>query len=210
MARRTPDVPDKIFEAAESSWSKWRREIPTSPRTVDPATLRIHTRHLDPDAAKSPEQQLIEKIRRRMREYPEWYETRPEAVSEVVSARLDAIGTILAREMPVSDDPVEVWQIPLSVFNWLEDGPEGEVFHRGALLAWSSAEKFNDANAPGLDEAERARLRQPFLELSPLLLRAVLEELLQTGLWVSFAEKFVGNELQFLVLRVQRPIDESG
>jgi len=44
------------------------------------------------------------------------------------------------------------------------------------------------------------------MEIAPLLLRAVLEELLQTGLWVSFAEKFVGNELEFLVLRVQRPL----
>lgn len=206
MTRRTPDMPETVHEAAESSWNKWRKSIPVTPRVVDPASLRAHTRMRDPNADKSPEQRLIEKIRRRMKQYPEWYESKPEKVAEAVSVHLDRIGEILAREMPVSDDPVEVWRIPLSVFNWLEDGPEGEVFHRGALLAWSSAEKFNDANSAGLSDDERKRLRAPFLELSPLLLRAVLEELLETGLWVSFSEHFVGSELEFLVLRVQRPI----
>jgi len=140
MTQRTQELPQKVLEAAETSWNKWRAAIPVTPRLVDPAMLRAHVRHVDPDAGKSPEQRIIEKIRRRMKQYPEWYETKPEAVAEAVSCHLDRIGEVLAREMPVSDDPVDAWLIPLSVFNWLEDGEMGETFHRGALLAWSSAE----------------------------------------------------------------------
>ena len=120
----------------------------------------------------------------------------------------ERIGTVLDAKLAEAEEPVEVWQIPLSVFNWLVDTPTGEGFVHGALKAWSSAENFNAANAAQCDEAQRAKLRAPFLELAPLRLRAVLEELLATGLVVTFAEKFVGPELKYLVMRVQSPVEE--
>ncbi|WP_281841097.1 hypothetical protein [Sinisalibacter aestuarii] len=208
MARHPRDVPDKIQQAAASAWSKWQRKIDSEPRPEKShEDFVAHARYVDPDAGKSPRQRMIEKIRRRMQEFPEWYEADPEKMAASVSAHLERIGEILDRELPDAKDPVEVWQIPLSVFNWLVETDEGESFVHGALSAWSSAENFNAANAPGLDPQQRAKLRAPFLDLAPMLLTAVLDEMLQADLWISFAEKFVGPELKYLVMRVQRPVE---
>lgn len=147
---------------------------------------------------------MIAKIKRRMREYPEWYETDPARVSALVVRELERIGTVLEREFPRSDQPVEVWRVPLSVFNWLVDGPSGEGFVRGALKAWSSAQCFNAANGCAVGAEQAARLRAPFLEIAPPLLRAVLEQLMDDDFWVTLHQVYVGAEFQYLGLRVQR------
>jgi hypothetical protein len=202
MARRNNDVPEQVYQAAQSAWTKWSRKIEAEPRPDRSDGFMAH-RLVDPDAGKSPEQLMIEKIKRRMREYPEWYETDPAKLAASVAAQLERIGAVLDEKLPTAPDPVPVWEIPLSVFNWLVEGETGETFVHGALSAWSSAENFNAANARSLSDDQRARLRAPFLELSPTLLTAVLEEMLKTDLWISFAEKFVGPELKYLVMRVQ-------
>ena len=94
------------------------------------------------------------------------------------------------------------------MFNWLRESPQGETFVHGALKAWSNAEHFNASNAATLGEAQRRKLREPFLDLAPMLLGVVLEELLKTGLVVTFGEKFVGPELKYLVMRVQSPVED--
>jgi len=206
MTKRNKDVPDKVHEAAETAWSKFSDKIAAVPpghKDVDESV--IARPRIDPDAGKSPEQKMIEKIKRRMQEFPEWYETDPDKVAAEVARQLERIGAELEAKLPGAKDPVEVWEIPLSVFNWLVDGETGETFHHGALSAWSSAENFNAANSASLNAPQREKLRESFLEMSPLLLTAVLEEMLKTDLWISFAEKFVGPELKSLVMRVQRP-----
>lgn len=206
MTKRNRDVPEQVHRAAETAWRKFHDQIaaaPDSPRSESDA-MQSRAR-IDPDAGKTPEQRMIEKIKRRMAEYPEWYETDPDKVAAEVARQLERIGEILARRLPDATEPVEVWEIPLSVFNWLVDGENGETFHHGALSAWSSAENFNASNNPTLAAPQRDKLRASFLAISPLLLTAVLEEMLKTDLWISFAEKFVGPELKFLVMRVQRP-----
>lgn len=206
MNKRNRDVPDKINQAAASAWSRFSEKIEAVPAAkAQTEDLRQAHAHIDPDAGKSPEQRMIEKIKRRMKEYPEWYETDPDKVAAEVARQLERIGGILERRLPDAKEPVEVWEIPLSVFNWIVEGETGETFHHGALSAWSSAEKFNAANSPALGEPEREKLREDFFEISPLLLTAVLEQMLGTDLWISFAEKFVGPELKYLVMRVQRP-----
>lgn len=205
MARRNKDMPEQVHQAAESTWSKWREKIASEPRPDGSEYAYLAHPLLNPDAGKSHEQLMIEKIKRRMKQYPQWYETNPAKLAVTVSAELERIGKELDEKLPHNRDPVAVWEIPLSVFNWLEYGETGETFVHGALSAWSSAENFNAANARGLSDEQRAKLRAPLLELSPMLLTAVLEELLSTDLRISFAEKFVGPELQSLVMRVQRP-----
>ena len=207
MTKRNNRVPDEVNEAADTVWGKFRDKIAAVPPSQkdDDESFLAH-KLINPDAGKSPEQVMIEKIRRRMKEYPEWYETDPDKVADEVARQLERIGEVLAVKLADAKDPVSVWQIPLSVFNWLVDGDEGVTFHRGALSAWSSAEEFNAANHADLSDDERAKLRAPFLDLAPVLLVAVLEEVLSTGLGVSFAEKFVGPELKYLDMRVHRPV----
>lgn len=207
MTKRNKDLPDEVNEAAASAWSKFSDKIAAVPlgHKEDEESLRGHPL-IDPDAGKSPEQRMIEKIKRRMKEYPEWYETNPAKVAAEVARQLERIGGILEKKLPGAKDPVEVWEIPLSVFNWLVDSEMGETFHHGALSAWSSAENFNAANNPTLAAAQREKLREAFLEISPMLLAAVLGEMLKTDLWIGFGEKFVGPELKYLVMRVQRPV----
>ena len=147
---------------------------------------------------------MIAKIKRRMREYPDWYETNPVRVSALVVRDLERIGSVLEYEFPRTDQPVEVWRVPLSVFNWLVYGPEGETFVHGALKAWSSALCFNAGNGCALSEEQSARMRAPFLEISPPLLRAVLEQLLREDFWVTLHQVYVGADFKFLGLRVQR------
>jgi hypothetical protein len=206
MARRNKDMPEQVHQAAETTWHKWREKIASEPRPDGSEYAYLAHPLIDPDAGKSHEQLMIEKIKRRMKEYPEWYEADPAKLAATVSAELERIGKELDAKLPYTRDPVEMWEIPLSVFNWLENGETGETFVHGALSAWSSAENFNAANASGLNDDQRAKLRAPFLDLSPMLLTAVLEEMLETDLWITFAEKFVGPELKFLVMRVQRPV----
>lgn len=204
--KSSTEVPEKVNEAAASAWAKFASKIAAvpAPTREDPEkALRSHAR-VDPDAGKSPEQRMIEKIKRRMKEYPAWYERDPDKIAAEAARQLERIGTVLEARLPGAKDPVEVWEIPLSVFNWLVDGENGETFHHGALSAWASAESFNAANNVNLSEEERARLRSGFLELAPVLLNAVLQQMLTTDLWISFAEKFVGPELKYLVMRVQR------
>lgn len=207
MSKRNRDVPDQVHEAAATAWSKFSDKIAAVPpgrKAKDES--QIAQARIDPDAGKSPEQRMIEKIKRRMKEYPEWYETDPDKIAAEVARQLERIGAILEAKLPDATDPVEVWEIPLSVFNWLVEGETGETFHHGALSAWSSAENFNASNNVTLDAPQRDKLRESFLEISPLLLTAVLEQMLKTDLWISFAEKFVGPELKYLVMRVQRPV----
>ena len=147
---------------------------------------------------------MIAKIKQRMREYPDWYETDPQHVATLVVRELERIGGVLEREFPRTDQAVEVWRVPLSVFNWLVDGPAGESFVHGALKAWSSAQCFNAGNGCALSEDQAARLRAPFLEISPPLLRAVLEQLLNEEFWVTLQQGYVGSEFSYLGLRVQR------
>lgn len=206
VTKRSNGVPDQVHRAAENAWEKFRDKI----ASVEPAARKTDeaefaARHVDAGAGKSPEERMIEKIHRRMEEFPEWYETDPDKVAEQVSRELERIGDVLGYKLPGATEPVEIWEIPLSVFNWLEDGETGETFVHGALSAWSSAEKFNASNRPGLAADERDQMRAPFLEIAPVLLTAVLEELLEANLWITFAEKFVGPELKFLSMRAQVP-----
>ncbi len=207
MKKRTYEVPEKITRAADSVWGKYKSRLSftKAPPTEETGASRAR---VDPDAFKTPEQKMIEKIKLRMSQYPQWYETDPDKLAATVAAELDRIGEVLDRQLADAQDPLEVWQIPLSVFNWLVETARGETFVHGALKAWSNAEHFNASNAANLGEAQRKKLREPFLEIAPMLLRVVLEELLKTGLVVTFAEKFVGPELKFLVMRVQSPVED--
>lgn len=202
--RRTPDVPGEVHDAADSAWNKWREKLAS---VVPPETNKteLGARRADLDTGKPPEQRMIEKIKRRMAQYPEWYETDPAKVASSVAEHLERIGTILERELPKAKDPVPVWDIPLSVFNWLVETDEGESFVHGALSAWSRAEEFNAANDARLTAEEGQKLRAPLFEIAPVLLKAVLEELLPAKLRLTFAEKFAGSELKYLELRVQLP-----
>jgi hypothetical protein len=209
MHRKTRDVPEQVHQAAATAWRKWSEKLSTVPPAPHAAEANGGPK-VDPDAGKTPEERMISKIKRRMKEYPEWYETDQEKVAVRVCTELERIGGILERELPESEDPVEVWQVPLSVFNWLVMGDTGEQFVHGALSAWSGAQSFNAANDRSLDSRQKARLREPFLEIAPPLLKAVLEQMLQADLWISFAQKFVGPELKSLVMRVQRPVEKKG
>ena len=207
MKQRTRDVPETVHKAAASAWGKWKDRISATRSAVGEADEAgtNGARRIDADANKTPEQKIIEKIKLRMSQYPEWYETDPEKVAATVAAELERIGAVLDHELANAKEAVEVWQVPLSVFNWLIETAHGESFVHGALKAWSSAENFNAANAAGLDDDQRAKLRAPFLELAPMLLRVVLEEMLETDLVITFAEKFVGPEPKYLVMRVENP-----
>lgn len=207
MRKRTGEVPETVHRAATSAWRQFKDRLSFSKTPVREAQGASRGR-VDPDALKSPEEKMIEKIRLRMSQYPEWYETDPEKVAATVAEELGRIGELLDRQLATAEDPVEVWQIPLSVFNWLVETAHGETFVHGALKAWSNAEHFNASNGAALGEAQRQKLREPFMELAPMLLRVVLEELLKTGLVITFAEKFVGPELKYLVMRVQSPIED--
>jgi len=92
-----------------------------------------------PTNADTAETRMIVKIKRRMGEYRDRYETIPAHVFALVMRDLERIGAVFEHEFPRSDQPVEVWRVPLSVFNWPVDGSKGETFVRGALKAWSSA-----------------------------------------------------------------------
>ncbi len=207
MKKRTGEVPETVDRAADSAWGKFKQRLSftKAPPKDDNGVIRGR---IDPDVFKTPEQKMIDKIKLRMSQYPEWYETDPDKVAKNVACELERIGETLDRKLAEAEEPVEVWPIPLSVFNWLVETAKGETFVHGALKAWSNAERFNASYAANLDDAQRAKLREPLLEIAPMLLRVVLQELLETGLIVTFAEKFVGPELKFLVMRVQSPIED--
>ena len=207
MEKRTGHVPDTVHRAAETAWGKWKNKLAfaKAPKAEDDLAARSRA---DAEALKSPEQRMIEKIKLRMTQLPDWYETDPAKVAKLVAAELERIGTVLDAKLAEAEEPVEVWQIPLSVFNWLVQTSEGETFVRGALRAWSNAQYFNAANAANLDEAQKSKLRAPLLDQSPMLLNVVLKELIDTGLVVTFSKKFVGPEFKALVMRVQSPIAE--
>lgn len=207
MHKRTGEIPEKVDRAADSTWRKFRDRLSfTKAPAVEETAMRRG--RVDPDSLKTPEQKMIEKIRLRMKQYPEWYETNPDKLAGCVAQELERIGDLLDRELAEAEEPVEVWLIPLSVFNWLVDTPNGESFVRGALSAWSNAERFNRSNAGDLDADQRDRLRTPFLAQAPMCLKVVVGELLDTGLIITFAKKFVGPEFKYLVMRVQSPVAE--
>jgi hypothetical protein len=207
MNKRTGEVPESVDRAAETAWGKFKQRLSFT-KTPHKDDTGVSRGRVDPEALKSPEQKMIDKIKLRMSQYPEWYETDPDKVAKTVACELERIGEVLDRQLADAEEPVDVWPVPLSVFNWLVETPEGESFVHGALKAWSHAERFNSAYAADLDPAQRAKLREPFMDLAPMLLRVVLQELLETGLVVTFAEKFVGPELKFLVMRVQSPVED--
>ena len=204
MTHPPRSVPHTVEQAAGKAWRQWSARI-AAVRPVETGPQPKGPRRGAPGSGQSPQQQMIAKIRRRMREYPDWYEADPGRVAQLVVRELERIGAVLELEIPRTDQPIEVWRVPLSVFNWLVDTPHGEGFVRGALKAWSSAQCFNAANGRSVEADQAARLRAPFLDISPPLLRAVLDQLLREDLWVGFAQIYVGAELKFLGLRVQRP-----
>jgi len=205
MYKRTGEIPESVDQAADTAWKKFKHRLSfTKEAHPDDHVVRKHG--VAPDDLKSPEQKMIEKIKLRMAQYPEWYETDPDKLAELVARELDRIGDLLDRRLADAEEPVEVWQIPLSVFNWLVETAKGESFVRGALRAWSNAELFNGSYAANLSDAERRKLRAPFLDEAPMLLKVVLEELLETGLVITFSKKFVGPEFKYLVMRVQSPV----
>jgi len=203
MPNTSREVPDTVHQAAAEVWAGWRNRL----AEVRPATTpkRPNGRGGPALANDQPaEARMIAKIKHRMREFPDWYETDPARVSGLVVRELERIGTVLEHEFPRSDQPVEVWRVPLSVFNWLVDGSEGETFVRGALKAWSSAQCFNAGNGCAVSEEQAARMRAPFLEIAPPLLKAVLEQLLNEDFWVTLHQVYVGADFKYLGLRVQR------
>lgn len=205
MNKRTGEVPESVDRAAETAWGKFKHRLSfTKEASTDDVVVRKG--RVDPDSLKSPEQKMIEKIKLRMSQYPEWYENDPDKLAKLVARELERIGELLDRRLADAEEPVEVWQIPLSVFNWLVQSPEGESFVRGALRAWANAEQFNSSYAANLDDAKREKLRAPFMGEAPMLLKVVLEELLETGLVITFSKKFVGPEFKYLVMRVQSPV----
>jgi len=201
MSEKKRDVPETVYSAASQTWRRWHGKV-DSARPAGPGPGTPERRRRDASAGDlSYREQMVAKIRRRMAEYPEWYETRPEPLAKIVCTELDRIGASLAGGLPASGEPLDVWQIPLSVFNWL-DG-DGDTFVRGALCAWPRAETFNEANSARFSEVEKEKMRKPFLDIAPPLLRVVLREISHEDLRISFAERFVGPELKFLVMRVQ-------
>lgn len=196
-------VPGSVARAAEAVWQKWSGEIAAAASAQRRDDFSFAAMHADDDW-KTPEERMIDKIRRRMREYPEWYDDDPERLAATVCRELERIGQTLAHALPYTTGAVDIWEIPLSVFNWLvEDG--GKVhFIRGALSAWCDALDFNSANAAGIDAAERERRRTAFFEIAPPLLKAVLAQLVDHGLWISFAQRYVGPEFKGLIMRAQR------
>lgn len=203
MSATTREVPGRVRQAAASVWAKWSGEVAAAASAGHRDEFTFAAMRPDPAAWKTPEERMIDKIRARMREYPEWYEADPERLSATVCRELDRIGERLARVLPYTDGAVEVWTIPLSVFNWLVEEGGRTHFIRGALSAWSDAQDFNSANVAGLDPAERERRRAAFLEIAPPLLKAVLAELTDHCLWISFAQKYVGPEFKALIMRAQ-------
>lgn len=203
MTDSTRKVPDPVKRAAEAVWAKWSGEVEAAANAGRHEAFSFAPMHSDPGAWKTPEERMIDKIRARMREYPEWYETDPGRLAETVCRELDRIGERLSRVLPYTDGAVEVWTIPLSVFNWLVEEGGRTHFIRGALSAWSDAQDFNSANADGLDPAERERRRAAFLDIAPPLLKAVLAELVDHCLWISFGQKYVGPEFKALIMRAQ-------
>lgn len=203
MANHSREVPDTVQQAAKEVWQGWRSRLAAArPASGEPRSGAGGARPAGAQA--TAEALMIAKIKRRMREYPEWYETDPARVSALVVRELERIGAVLEHAFPLSDEPVEVWRVPLSVFNWLVEGPSGESFVRGALKAWSSAQCFNAANGCAVGPGQAQRLRAPFLEISPPLLRAVLEQLVDEDFWVTLHQVYVGAEFQFIGVRVQR------
>ena len=207
MNKRTGDVPESVDRAADTAWGKFRDRLSFSKAAASEDTV-VRKGRADPETLKSPEQKMIEKIKLRMSQYPEWYETDPDKLAVCVARELERIGELLDRQLANADEPVEVWQIPLSVFNWLVQTPNGESFVRGALRAWSNAEHFNGSYAANLSDDQRKKLRSPFMGEAPMCLNVVLEELLETGLVITFSKKFIGPEFKYLVMRVQSPIAE--
>jgi hypothetical protein len=205
MNKRTGEVPESVDRAADTAWGKFRDRLSFSKAAAAEDNV-VRKGRADPESLKSPEQKMIEKIKLRMSQYPEWYETDPDKLAVSVARELERIGELLDRQLANADDPVEVWQIPLSVFNWLVQTPNGESFVRGALRAWSNAEHFNGSYAANLSDDQRKKLRAPFMGEAPMCLNVVLEELLETGLVITFSKKFIGPEFKYLVMRVQSPI----
>ena len=205
MSDQTRQVPDPVSRLAAETWKKWRGQIAEAAPVSRGNGLNGHDGPPDAEAEtwKTPEQRMVEKIRRRMGQYPEWYESDPDRLAATVCAEIDRIGATLARTLPTSRIAVDVWLIPLSVFNWLVEDGNGVRFVRGALSAWSDAQDFNAANIVGLDSGQKLNRREAFLEIAPPLLKAVLDQLMDSGIWISFGQKFTGPEFTALIMRVQ-------
>lgn len=203
MSDQSREVPDPVSRAAAEVWKKWNDQIAAASPRPAANGANGHATATDADIWKTPEERMIEKIRRRMAQYPEWYETDPGRLAGTVCRELERIGATLARALPQTNAAVEVWQVPLSVFNWLVGDGERVRFIRGALSAWSDALDFNAANAAGMDHHQQQRHRAAFLDIAPPLLKAVLGQLTDHGLWVSFGQKYTGPEFTALIMRVQ-------
>ncbi len=205
MSDQSRQVPAPVSRLAAEAWKKWRGQIAETTPAARGNGLNgdAGTGDAGVEAWKTPEERMVEKIRRRMSQYPEWYESDPDRLAVTVCAEIDRIGDKLARTLPTSRAAVDVWQVPLSVFNWLVEDGNGVRFVRGALSAWSDAQDFNAANIVGLDSVEKLKRREAFLEIAPPLLRAVLDQLMDSGIWISFGQKFTGPEFTALIMRGQ-------
>lgn len=204
MSDRSRLVPDPVSRAAAEVWKKWDSQIAAA--VSGPATngFDSHSGSSEAETWKTPEERMIDKIRRRMAQYPEWYETDSAKLADTVCRELERIGATLARSLPRTHAAVEVWQVPLSVFNWLVEEGEGVRFIRGALGAWSDAQDFNGANVAGIDHGVAQQRRAAFLDIAPPLLKAVLGQLMDHGFWITFGQKYTGPEFTGLIMRVQR------
>ncbi len=203
MSDQSRQVPAPVSRLAAEAWKRWRGQIADAAPVSRPNGLNGHDGPPEAETWKTPEERMVEKIRRRMSQYPEWYESDPDRLAATVCAEIDRIGDKLARTLPTSRAAVDVWQIPLSVFNWLVEDGNGVRFVRGALSAWSDAQDFNAANIVGLDPVEKLKRREAFLDIAPPLLKAVLDQLMDSGIWISFGQKFTGPEFTALIMRGQ-------
>lgn len=202
MSDHSRVVSGRVHEAASTTWDNWRQKLANiKPKVQEDESTKSSGPRSVVKNNLTHEEEMIAKIRLRMKELPHWYETEQDKVAKMVSIELDRIGLALEHDLPDAVEPVEVWNVPLSVFNWLADNEHG--FVHGSLQAWSSAQKFNESNAANLDRERKTELRESFYSIAPPLLQEVLVQLLSdNSLRVSFGRKFVGPELKFLVLKV--------
>ncbi|MBK8456827.1 MAG: hypothetical protein IPL47_06730 [Phyllobacteriaceae bacterium] len=149
MSDSTRDVPEQVSRAAAETWKKWSGEIAAVAPRLSTADFAAHGAGANSEVWKTPEERMIDKIRRRMDEFPEWYETDQDRLASTVCAELERIGATLAHALPRTHGAVDVWQIPLSVFNWLVDGGNDVRFIRGALSAWSDGKDESAEGASG-------------------------------------------------------------
>lgn len=194
--RPARQMPDGAADAFREGWQKAAEKTNAIPRTHSSGAGSgwNGSGSIAAIESMSPEDWRIARIKKWMREDPDWFEQRPEQFKKIAAADAEYVAKLLEASRNASG-PVEVFTVPFYAFNFLIDEAPG--FVRRGPRALHNAKLYVEGRC--VDE---------FLNIwCPPRLRLVLVQIAVTNWVLSVSELPASDHLGSLVFSVERPLE---